>query len=194
MNLIWRAVTDCFLTKTQLRSKHVQIDNKCPVCDNGVESIFHALVGCDVAARCWNIFGPTIDTQVGLNFRPWLEKSIVGQPSEKKAKVITLCWSIWRARNDLVWNNKRWSALRTVAKVWEYLSQWKVAQDRNFKVPLQSSLAGDGITHWAKPQQDTVKMTADASVFSDRGFCGIGIIVHDHEGVLLGAKSKFLMR
>lgn len=57
--------------------------------------------------------------------------------------------------------------MRIVTKVWEYLSQWKVAQDRNFKVPFQPLLAGDGATYWEKPRQDTVKITVDAAVFSD---------------------------
>lgn len=30
----------------------------------------------------------------------------------------------------------------------------------------------------------------DASVFSDQGTCGVGLISRDHEGVILGAKSR----
>ncbi|KAK1366578.1 hypothetical protein POM88_042139 [Heracleum sosnowskyi] len=65
-----------------------------------------------------------------IQFRVWLENALSGQSSYTTAKIITLYWSIWRARNDVVWNQKSWSSLRIVAKAWEYLSQWTTAQGR----------------------------------------------------------------
>lgn len=190
LHLIWRAANNCLPTKTQLREKHVRIDDRCPVCDNGVESIIHALVECTVAAECWHIFDTDLQVQLGMSFSDWLHANTNGQTMSRKAKMFTLCWSIWRARNDLVWNRKRWSAMKIVAKAWEYLSQWNGAQARNYKVPLQPMLAGDGAIYWAKPKTDVVKITVDAATFSDQGTCGIGIISRDHDGSLLGAKSK----
>lgn len=46
LNLIWRAGTYCLPTLVQLQSKQVNISNMCPVCKDGVETIFHALVQC----------------------------------------------------------------------------------------------------------------------------------------------------
>lgn len=191
LHLIWRAATACLPTKSQLRMKHVQIDSACPVCNNGVESIYHALVQCEGAARCWHIVNQNIDTHTNMDFAQWLEGIVAGQSGDWKAKVITLCWSIWRARNDLVWNGKRWTSMRIVAKAWEFLSQWKEAQNRNFKVPIQPLVTGDGAVYWAKPRQNTVKITVDAAVFTDQGASGIGVIARDHAGDMLGARTRY---
>lgn len=107
LNLVCRAATYCLPTKVQLQTKHVQIDNVCPVCDEGVEFFFHALVQCKVAAMCWHIHNPGINTEGTREFPEWLESNLSGQSNKNKAKIITLCWSIWRSRNDLVWSMKR---------------------------------------------------------------------------------------
>lgn len=91
---------------------------------------------------------------------------------------------------DLVWSNRRWKELKIVAKAWEYLSQWTVAQSRFTGPPLHPSFPGDGAVLWAKPQMNEVKISADATVFEDRGHSGIGLIARDHHGHLLSARTR----
>lgn len=151
LNLVWRAVSFCLPTKTLLQTKHVQIDNMCPVCNEEIETIFHSLVQCKVAALCWRIYNPKIIMDVTMELPEWLERNLAGHSTQTNAKIITLCWSIWRSRNDLVWNNKCWNSMRIVAKAWEYLSQWTVAQGRCLGAPLQTPVIGDCAIYWAKP-------------------------------------------
>lgn len=122
LSLIWRASTYGQPTMTQLRSKHVQVNNTCPVCNKKPESIFHALLQCKVATTCWKIFKRGIRTGEHMKFAEWLELNLIDQSRESKAKIVTLCWSIWRSRNDLVWSKRRWPILRIVEKAWKYLS------------------------------------------------------------------------
>lgn len=144
LNLIWRALTYCLPTLFQLQSKHVPVNNICPVCKEGVESIFHALVQCKAADMCWQLFLPGINTNSGMEFRVWLERILSCKPDNIKTRIITLCWSIWRSRNDFVWKNQTWQPMKIVAKAWEYLSQWKATQDRLFSAPFVPPVAGDG--------------------------------------------------
>lgn len=88
--LIWRAVTYCLPSKVQLQTKHVQINNIFPVCNEGVESIFHALVQCRSAALCWKIYNPGINTDECMEFPMWIERRLPGQSKNSKAKIITL--------------------------------------------------------------------------------------------------------
>lgn len=78
-----------------------------PDLNEGIESIFHALVQCKVATICWQVFNLGINTERTMNFPVLLERSLTGELKNNKAKIITLCWSIWRSRNDLVWNKKQ---------------------------------------------------------------------------------------
>lgn len=190
LNLIWRACTSCLPTLVQLQSKHVDISTICPVCKDGIESIFHALVQCKIASACWKIFDPGINTEDNMEFPVWLETNMQGQSIKNKAKIITLCWSIWRARNDLVWKGKRGPVMRIVAKAWEFLSQWVNAQSRSIVAPITHTAAGDGAVSWVKPQTDEVKITVDATIFANRGASGMGLIARNHNGQLLLAKTK----
>lgn len=191
LNVIWRAVNYCLPTKTQLQGKHVQINNVCPVCNGEVESISHALFQCKVAAMCWQAFNPSIATDGNMEFSVWLEQNLTGQSINYQAKIITLCWSIWRSRNDLFWNKKWWPIMRIIAKVWEYLSQWVGTQCRTFVAPLQPSVPGDGAIYWVKPHQNEVKITVDATIFLNEGASGISLIARVQEGYLLQAKTKW---
>lgn len=143
-----------------------------------------------VATVCWKIFDPGILTGAPMEFPLWLELNLQGQSIKNKAKLITLCWSLWRARNDLVWNGKRISAMKIVAKAWENLSQWVNAQNRSVSAPLTPPNVGDGAVCWVKPQIDEVKITVDAAIFNSQGISGMGLIARNHNGHLLLAKSK----
>lgn len=84
---------------------------------------------------------------------------------EKYAEIIVLCWAIWRARNDLVWNQKSTSISRVVAAAKQYLTHWKVAQSRCSMALLRPQVEGDGACVWAKPLPNIVKVSVDAAVF-----------------------------
>lgn len=90
LNLVWRAVTSCLPTKTQLQTKHVQIDNTCPVCGCDIESIMPLAQG-EVATTCWNIFSTNIVTLVNMYFLTWLKERIVDMSNNAKTKVKILC-------------------------------------------------------------------------------------------------------
>lgn len=55
LNLLWRALTHCLPTKTQLLLKRVQVEARCDVCKSGNENIAHIFVHCPFAERCWEI-------------------------------------------------------------------------------------------------------------------------------------------
>lgn len=190
LNLIWRAVNHCLPTKTQLQSKHVSVDNMCPVCNEEEESVEHALVKCRLTGRVWQLYNQNITMEECREFPSWLKNRLTGQSKENKTKILTLCWSIWRARNDLVWNNRRWKEIKIIAKAWEYFSQWKVAQSRKIEPPIQPSFPGDSESLWVKPHYNEVKISTDAVIFEEQGRSGIGLIARNHEGHLLSARTK----
>ncbi|XP_017245371.1 uncharacterized protein LOC108217030 [Daucus carota subsp. sativus] len=182
LNLVWRALSLCLATLSQLQQKHVHVQGFCRVCANGEESIVHALVTCPFAAQCWKTLRPDIHLDGVTDFTEWLDSATNAS--------ITLCWAIWRARNDLVWNLKTTSVYRVVAAAKQYLSQWKAAQGRLFRAPLQPSVEGDGAVTWAKPQQNTVKVSVDAAIFEDREEVGLGMVARDSTGQLSLARTN----
>lgn len=102
LNLTWRALSDCLPSLVQLQLKRVPIHTLCPVCQEEEESTLHSLVLCNFARQCWWILLPGVQFQETMSFKSWLSFIFNTVDKEKHAEVITLCWSIWRSRNDLV--------------------------------------------------------------------------------------------
>ena len=191
LNTVWRALSQCLPTLTQLQQKRVNVQNICPVCQEEVETIEHTLVNCRNARQCWIIMFPGIQLQVVNCFKSWLKLMFDNISSSKHADVVTLCWSIWRSRNDVVWNQRHTKVTKTVADARQYLIQWKITQTGSYVTPLQPLVEGDGALVWVKPQPNKIKVSVDAAVFDDRGGVGFGLVARDSDGQLIEAKAIF---
>ncbi|KAL8094911.1 hypothetical protein AgCh_036428 [Apium graveolens] len=192
LDVLWRALSLCLPTKAQLHQKRVNIDTICEVCRTEVEDTSHIFLRCPFAVQCWEILQPSAIRGQIWEFASWFERCFLKEAMDNRARMATLCWSIWRFRNDVVWNKKISSSERIVADTTDYLSQWKMAQNRFYTVPLQPSVHGDGAEKWVKPQQHTVKITVDAAIFEEIPATGMGLIARDHTGGLLWAKTKLV--
>lgn len=174
----------------ELQYKHVPVQIRCPVCSQDNETITHALIQCQFARQCWGILNINIPTGDNIDFSSWLFKVLSIKDGRQRSEMVTLCWAVWRARNDLVWNKRLSVPNKIVANAKEYLIQWTQAQGRNFVTPLQPLLEGDGAVTWVKPNQNSVKVTVDAAIFAEQATFGIGLIARDGSGILVQAKSK----
>lgn len=115
INVAWRALCGFLPTLVQLQFKHVQVDTHCPVCLQEEETILHSLVLCPFAQSCWNIIFHGFQVNQNQNFGEWLSNIFDKEHQDMNALIITVCWSLWRARNDVVWNRKYTKANRVIA-------------------------------------------------------------------------------
>lgn len=152
LNLMWRILSKCLPTKVQLQQKLVQIDGTCDVCRLGTESTMHIFFQCLFVAECWRILMPNMSTDPSREFMNWVDECLLKESADKRAMMVMLCWTIWRSRNDVVWNHKYSKPERIVAVTTYYLSQWKITQTKFFTVPLQPVQQGDEALKWVKPQ------------------------------------------
>lgn len=102
LNLVWRALSNCLPTLTSLFSKHVSVQVWCPVCQEGIETVMHSLVSCPRANQCWWTINLGTSSNQHTDFKVWIEEVLNVGSENSKAEVVTLCWAIWRARNDLI--------------------------------------------------------------------------------------------
>lgn len=189
LNLVWRALANCLPTLVQLQHKQVTVQARCPVCDSESETILHSLVTCTLASQCWSVLSDNIICETATEFTEWLNHVFKVSSEDQNAEIVMLCWAIWHARNEFVLNQKAHMVNRIVASAKQGLTQWKAAQDRLFYVPLQPNIEGDGASTWVKPHTNTVKVSFDAVVFSERQEMGVGLIARDSTGNLLQAKA-----
>uniref|UniRef100_A0A803P564 Reverse transcriptase zinc-binding domain-containing protein n=1 Tax=Cannabis sativa TaxID=3483 RepID=A0A803P564_CANSA len=159
-NLLWRAEKRCIPTMTQLQSKRVNVNPICPVCTMAPETIEHSLLSCPVVAAVWDRVG------------------------------IALCWAIWNARNDKVWQNKVMGIESIVASPTNYLNQWRVAQNSNNEMLFTGFIPGDGAEQWCAPIGNSIKVNVDAIVFSDNSTYGIGFVARDSNNFFVEGGTK----
>ncbi|KAJ0938866.1 putative TIR domain, reverse transcriptase zinc-binding domain-containing protein [Helianthus annuus] len=110
---LWRAEMEKIPTKLALRNRNVfNGDPSCPLCSSADESAEHIFTSCYVSSVVWNdisswcripfIYAFSIIDLLGIH------KSIPVSAKKKEAVygiVIVACWSLWRARNNLVFSN-----------------------------------------------------------------------------------------
>lgn len=98
-----------------------------------------------------------------------------------------ICWSLWKARNELVWNDKYARVNVVIARVKRYLLQWNQAQKQKPQSQYPYFVEGDGKEIWVAPQTDYMKISVDAAVFVESHASGMGLIARDNTGLLMEA-------
>ncbi|KAL8106853.1 hypothetical protein AgCh_023591 [Apium graveolens] len=95
----------------------------------------------------------------------------------------------WLQQKKEAWRSAIRAINRTVAAAKQYLTQWSIAQNRSTNTLLQPIFEGDGDCIWVNPQQNSVKVSVDTTVFEDIDAAGLGLVARDDKGVLLQAKT-----
>lgn len=173
-----------------LLQKNVFVKSLCQVCRLGEETIEHILCSCALAAQCWQRVLPQVSFNEGISFYQWWERILEVCDNEKRAEVATVCWSLWKARNELVWNKKYTRLNVVIAKAKQFLLQWNLAQKEKPQSRFPYFVEGDGQNLWVVPQVDYMKISVDAAIFTEYNASGMGLIVRDDKGELIQAKTK----
>ncbi|XP_076895079.1 uncharacterized protein LOC143547568 [Bidens hawaiensis] len=110
----WRAEMKRIPTKDVLEKRNIPVLNKsCILCDSGIESADHIYTGCMVAAVVWENISRwcKVPPIFGFSVRDLLELHKVNYIGANKNEVlhgiiIIACWTIWKARNEKVFEGK----------------------------------------------------------------------------------------
>uniref|UniRef100_A0A803PVE1 Reverse transcriptase zinc-binding domain-containing protein n=1 Tax=Cannabis sativa TaxID=3483 RepID=A0A803PVE1_CANSA len=97
-DLLWRAAANCLQATSQLRSKHVEIVDHCPLCPIGRETIYHCLVNCSFAKACWEQTKMDVVNVNVATFLGWLDNLLQVLDVEQKKVIAMTCWAIWKTR------------------------------------------------------------------------------------------------
>ncbi|XP_074347512.1 uncharacterized protein LOC141686373 [Apium graveolens] len=153
------------------------------------ETVMHILVTCPFAQQCWHHIGWSLLNAVDGNFASWLQIMFDQTEKGRRGEIVTMCWSIWKARNNMVWNEERSTVQAVVFSTMRYLADWRKAQVYSTKTLYQDVIQGDKVDSWVKPKKDEVKVTVDAAVFKEQNRYGVGMLARDDEGVVVHGRS-----
>ncbi|PNT75242.1 hypothetical protein BRADI_1g29022v3 [Brachypodium distachyon] len=103
----------------ELTRRGLQHPPRCPLCDQEMETICHLLLGCVVARKVWTSllssrghadWIPEADSRL----RDWWTSLPLPCQTRKdfRTAIILVLWTIWRHRNDVVFNGASLAAAR----------------------------------------------------------------------------------
>ena len=85
-------------------------------------------------------------------------------------RIVTLCWGIWKYRNERRHGGVRRNGLAVVRSSLSLLDEFQVANEN----PQPPRLANITETKWCPPQPGSYKVNVDGAVFTKRKQAGIG--------------------
>nr|GMD81077.1 uncharacterized protein LOC109164833 [Ipomoea batatas] len=185
-SFMWHACANYLPTTDLLRTKKVNCSTYCPLCRNCDESILHLLALCPTAMQVWNYSNIPISSSGAETIGDWLVFNCNRLDKFQGNLMVMICWYIWYARNERVWNNLVVSPRTIVEKAKAHLTEWTTVQEKDDFMPSQQN---DFTTRWMKPSSGRLKLNVDAAVDHTRGRMGFGWVLRNEHGDFIAAVS-----
>ena len=174
---LWKVFQGALPVGERLQARNIATDPKCKRCGL-TESINHLFFQCEFAQKVWNFapFSSTFDSSglidLAVNWEDLMSLICLpptGFPSEGLFPWIM--WSLWTARNNLLFNKKNYSPEDVVSKAVYLAREWQGAQEPNtpskrLKPATESNLENACTVH------------TDAAWREDVGVAGLGWIIN----------------
>ncbi|XP_059668928.1 uncharacterized protein LOC132314020 [Cornus florida] len=184
---------------TQLQKRGGSEEPFCKFCGSEVESLDHILCTCPFACKVWKLSLLRLDFS---NLSPsywqkrWFSLTEIWKDGADSSACISLvafiCWSLWKSRNDLMFNNFLWEPFD--------VSKWAKLNFHDFReVRNQDALKSipppslpPRPSRWVAPGFGSLKLNFDASFCSISKCCGGGVLLRNHLGHPIRVASFFL--
>ena len=98
----------------------------------------------------------------------------------------TTAWCIWKNRNSLKFEG-RGKAVKLIVKEAEMLVEDFSSGNIKEKLPVVSRIQA-----WSPPREGWYKANVDGAVFRESNDYGIGVVIRNDQGQIMGAMSKKL--
>jgi hypothetical protein len=190
-NFMWRVCRNCLPTCIRIQDKGINCPDQCVLCDARIEDSLHVFFLCSNSQGIWarsrfftavnDVVAQETDiTNVIFNLLQQLN-------DEDAAQVATILWSIWKQRNNMVWNNTVEDKRHVIPRAEEMIRSW--ADVRSMQHHVAGVQPGVDINRWKKPLPGRFKCNIDASFTGDK--VGIGVCLRDDSGAFVSAKTEW---
>ncbi|RDX95782.1 Orf V, partial [Mucuna pruriens] len=167
--LAWIACTDALPVKSKLLERGAAQDDKCPCCNDGHETVFHALLQCEEVRRFWfaSPLGLRTDLLGGVaTLSHWINECIDVLDHTRMGMVCAMMWALWHKRN-----------------AW-FLQQTKLDCEQVLQKATAALLPDD----WRPPPEPFVKANFGVLVKASVG-TGMGVVYRDSMGAVLASST-----
>ncbi|KAF7837882.1 ribonuclease H [Senna tora] len=198
-SFMWLLMHEKLLTNVERCRRRIADSTVCDRCGGISEDIIHALRDCNKAKDIWlRLVKPSSWPEFfHLDLRDWISLNLHSNLGvfdlSWKEVFATTCWSMWRRRNEQVFNQRDFSVTDPVFTI---LQQVRMASEayRDVLSTSRSFPSRSGcLVRWSHPEEEWLKVNVDGACKSsttERASCG-GVI-RDHEGRFLLGFAKNL--
>lgn len=150
---LWKAAHNVLPVRHNLTQKRIAITNLCPVCQKEPKTIEHTLLLCEWTSPIW--FGRGVVHVPNANnitrFDQWLLSSLkscsAANLMENGSLIAYACWSIWKARNDLLFSEKKTCPVGVIITAKSQCLKFMKACDKDKGVG-NPNVQGRSVTKW----------------------------------------------
>ena len=151
------------------------------------ESLFHLIRDCSWAVNFWNLPGIEAPCSLSNSFRDMLDWYLIHKGRNEAEKFATLCWQIWKSRNEEIFDRVVMPPLLNVRRALDWLLDYQCA------LMFDRGPSGNGrlLAAWSCPPADAIKINFDGAAHKEEDKFGLGFIARDSMGsfILAGSKS-----
>lgn len=197
-NFLWRALSGAIPVVNRLLSRRVKVDTRCHICGLEGESINHVLFKCTATRQIWamaDVPSPQEGFKIGsifsnIYFILELTKNIL-IPLDIRRSIPWIWWRIWKNKNLLVFEERRFSASYTILKIRDESAGWFMAQIVEQESQInQCSVEEKKLSKWKPPHHLWFKCNIGRAWYKDKRLRGGGWVVRDSQGIVLYHSRK----
>ena len=197
-HFLWKALSGAVAVMDRLRSRGIQVDTTCKVCNSGIETICHLLFTCPMAKDTWERSAITLPAagfstnSVFLNIYHLLEQSKKFPKNLNVNSFPWILWHLWKARNGLAFERIQYSSVFVVTRAKEEANVWFEVNSPRTEASQVPHPTGDSVSSWAKPPTGFLKCNVGVSWVSQHVHCGVAWILRDNKGkAILHSRRAF---
>ncbi|XP_010431245.1 PREDICTED: uncharacterized protein LOC104715550 [Camelina sativa] len=190
---IWKAANGALAVAERLISRGMKVDTRCATCGMEGESINHLLSDCSFARQVWAVAGVPLPESVfdnssiyqNLHFVLSLGK-VTSVSIQIRRTIPWILWSLWKNRNNLVFEGQVFLILDMVSKIRNDTEEWFQAQEIEQKEESSVEQRNEGQNQkWRPSSKPWLKCNVASSWDKDKANCGASWVLRNSLGSVL---------
>ncbi|KAK9030526.1 hypothetical protein V6N11_031951 [Hibiscus sabdariffa] len=179
---MWRVANKFIPTFASLRSKRLNVNDVCPLCQSSSETLEHLLRDCYFVLELHNALDVSISQSADTDdWFTWLAVLFCSLNESVKMRLIVSYWAVWFTRNKVVHENVVPSVSECVAFCRSFL-----ADCGSFPTDARANTAHQPVA-WEAPPVNVFKFNFDAAYDSQGKRTMVGVIGRDNAGNIVAS-------
>lgn len=180
---MWKAALNIMPIAENLWKRKIIKEPICQRCRKGVETISHALFECKVSKKIWS------HAPIPVIFQVQDVLTLISHHRKYDAEImVAYCWTVWFARNKLLFEEKVTDPRISAAKAESVVEAYQRVRRAGILHLTQAKYQKQ--QKWIPPPRNVLKVNVDAAVSTKDGLAGLGAVMKDSFGKVVAAGVK----